>query len=73
MISIVSLLTFGHYFMGSRENTIDNSCDFDIIRIKKDNITIILWIYIFKTNSINFNKYRKLTVEYTVRAILKRN
>jgi len=41
MISIVSLLTFGHYFMGSRENTIDNSCDFDIIRIKKDNIMCV--------------------------------
>ena len=38
MLNIVYLFAITHNYMGSRKNGIFNKCEFDIVRIKKENI-----------------------------------
>ena len=41
MMQVLYLLALSHNYMGDRKNTIHNTCDFDILRIQKKDITCI--------------------------------
>lgn len=54
MFSVLSLIVSSNYYMGERENIIQNNCEFDILRIKKS-----------ETMCVDYGRYSKFCNHYS--------